>query len=83
MVSGLPVLYSCAGALPEVVGDAGVMFDPLSVADLRSAWERVAGDDSLRAEMSRRGLEYGRRYRWEVAGERLWRVLEQAAGTAP
>jgi len=71
MVSGLPVLYSRAGALPEVVGDAGVMFDPLSVADLRSAWVRVAGDDSLRAEMSCRGLERGSRYRWEASGERL------------
>jgi glycosyltransferase involved in cell wall biosynthesis len=83
MVSGLPVLYSRAGALPEVVGDAGVMFDPLSVADLRSAWVRMAGDDSLRAEMSQRGRERGRRCRWEAAGERLWRVLEQTAGTTP
>jgi glycosyltransferase involved in cell wall biosynthesis len=82
MVSGLPVLYSRAGALPEVVGDTGVMFDPLSVADLRSAWGRVAADDSLRAEMSRRGLECGHRYRWDIAGERLWRVLEQAGGMA-
>jgi glycosyltransferase involved in cell wall biosynthesis len=82
MVSGLPVLYSRAGALPEVIGDAGVMFDPLSVADLRSAWLRVAGQDSCRAELSRRGLERGRRYRWEAAGERLWRVLEKAGGMA-
>jgi len=80
MVSGLPVLYSSAGALPEVVGDAGVAFDPLSETDLRTAWSRVAGDDSFRAELSRRGRNRGNRYRWDTAGERLWRVLEHAGG---
>ena len=41
MACGTPVLASTAGSLPEVVGDAGVFFDPTDVAAIAEAM-RVA-----------------------------------------
>jgi glycosyltransferase involved in cell wall biosynthesis len=53
---GLPVIARAAGAVPEVVGDAGVVLngqdDAATIAELL---EIVVGDPELRAELRRRG----------------------------
>ena len=38
MSHGCPVVCSNGGSIPEVVGDAGVYFDPNSAEELRMAW---------------------------------------------
>lgn len=65
MACGAPVIASDAGALPEVVGDAGLLFDPHSAEALASALRRVLGDDGLRRDMSRRGLNRAARFNWQ------------------
>jgi len=42
MSLGKPVLASWSSSLPEVVGEAGVLFDPLSVGDFADALETIA-----------------------------------------
>jgi len=42
MALGKPVLSSWSSSLPEVVGDAGVYFDPLSVTDFAAAFSTIA-----------------------------------------
>ena len=57
MACGCPVLCSNASSLPEVVGEAAELFDPLSVESAESALARLS-NDHRRAELTRRG--YGR-----------------------
>jgi glycosyltransferase involved in cell wall biosynthesis len=76
MASGTPVLHSTAGSLPEVVSEAGLAFDPLSVESMRSAWLRLAEDETLRNELAANGLRRSIRYRWEEAGRLLWNEVE-------
>ena len=52
MACGTAVVVSDRGALPEVVGDAGLVVTPDADA-VTSALERVLGDPSLRDELSR------------------------------
>ena len=80
MACGTAVLHSSAGSLPEIVGDAGLLFNPLDVADIAEKWLRLAGDESLRRQLSANGLARSRRYRWDVAGRLLWRELETFVG---
>ena len=65
MALGVPVIVSNRGALPEVVGDAGLVFDIADPAALSCALERVLGDAALRREMSARGRARAGAYSWD------------------
>lgn len=82
MACGTPVLHSTAGSLPEIVGEAGLSFDPLSVEAMRAAWLRLASDDALRQTLAEKGRTRSANYRWERAGEQLWHEIETVAGPA-
>jgi glycosyltransferase involved in cell wall biosynthesis len=43
MSLGKPVLASLTSSFPEVIGDAGVYFDPLSMSDFGTAFEQISG----------------------------------------
>jgi len=54
---GVPVCASNVVALPEQIGDAGLLFDPLSIEDMAEKISLLLGDANLRQELSRRGTE--------------------------
>ncbi|GFK92634.1 Alpha-D-kanosaminyltransferase [Fundidesulfovibrio magnetotacticus] len=78
--SGAPVVYADAASLPEVAGDAGLAFDPASPEDLAARLAQVLDDPDLRKRMVAKGFVQSSRYRWDRAGETLWRVLRETAG---
>lgn len=65
MTLGVPVIASDRGALPEVVGDAGLLFDPENAEALAAHLERVLGDAGLRRELSTRGPIRATRFSWD------------------
>jgi glycosyltransferase involved in cell wall biosynthesis len=79
MACGAPVIVSDAAALPEVVGDAGVLFPPREPEALAEAILRLLGDDALRRAMSRGGLARAAGYSWEAAAQRTLDFLEEIA----
>ncbi len=56
MTLGLPVVANRAGALPEVIGDAGLLVDATDPYELAGAVARVRRDQELRATLARAGL---------------------------
>jgi glycosyltransferase involved in cell wall biosynthesis len=54
---GVPVCASNVVALPEQIGDAGVLFDPLSIDDMAAKISAVLGDPALRAELAEKGRQ--------------------------
>ncbi len=76
MACGVPVLHSHAGSLPEVVGNAGIGFDPLDIQDMQTKWLQLAGNETLSQKLSQNGLQRSQKYRWEVAGRMLWSEFE-------
>ncbi len=65
MACGLPVISSTASSLPEVVGDAGLLVDPLDVDGLGAAIGRLLPDTELKERMRAAGLERVQRFTWE------------------
>jgi glycosyltransferase involved in cell wall biosynthesis len=68
MQSGIPVVASNAGALPEVLGDAALLPDPHDVDALAQALHTVLSDGDVRAQLITRGYERVKRYTWDRAG---------------
>jgi len=56
MACGTPVISSNASSLPEVVGDAGILFDPLDTDAIAKALADVLGSESLRQTLVEHGL---------------------------
>ena len=65
MSAGCPVLCSNTSSLPEVVGDAALMFDPKSVEAIRDAMARVAQSAELRRDLAERGHRRRRLFTWQ------------------
>jgi glycosyltransferase involved in cell wall biosynthesis len=53
--AGLPVCASAVVALPEPIGDAGLLFDPLSVNSMADSMRTLLRDPVLRRELASRG----------------------------
>lgn len=79
MACGAPVVAARAGALPEVVGDAGRYFDPHNPDELAGIMESLAVDKDLRIELSRRGLDRAKSFSWNATARGLLRVIEEIA----
>lgn len=62
---GCPVITSAASSLPEVAGEAALMVDPQSVADISAAMARAVVDDDKRIDLITRGFVNLRRFSWE------------------
>jgi glycosyltransferase involved in cell wall biosynthesis len=69
MISGAPVVCSNAASLPEVVGDAALLFPAGDAAACARQIERVLADAALRASLVTRGAERARRFTWERTAE--------------
>lgn len=65
MACGAPVLAGNRSSLPEVAGKAALLVDPLSVAALAGAMERVLADTALQDDLRQRGLARAAQFSWE------------------
>jgi glycosyltransferase involved in cell wall biosynthesis len=73
---GLPVVGTRAGAIPEVVGDAGVLVPPDDPAALAAALRPLLADTAARAALAARARAAAARLpRWEDAGGAFADVL--------
>ena len=78
MACGIPVIASRTSSLPEVVGETGLLVDPLSVEELRAAMACLLADEGLRGELGRRGRERAGLFTWERCARETLDVLEEA-----
>lgn len=80
MACGTPVLGAGVSSIPEVVGDAGVLVDPLEPDEICSGLRRLSDDAALRDELIERGIKRAGLFKWEETAARIMglydRVLE-------
>lgn len=77
MGCGTPVLASSTSAMPEVVGDGGVLVDPRDVQQIADGILRIARDEQLRRQVIGQGLERAKRFRWDEAARCTLEVLKE------
>ncbi|MBF0318701.1 MAG: glycosyltransferase family 4 protein [Nitrospirae bacterium] len=79
MASGTAVIVSNRGSLPEIAGEAAIIVDALSIEEIAGAMKRLAHDDSLRAELIRKGRAHARKFSWRLTAERILNVCKDSA----
>jgi len=76
MACGAPVLASDRGSLPEVVGNAGVYFDPFEVESISKAISKMVESGTLRTQLSANAVARAREFTWERAAQLTLTYLE-------
>lgn len=77
MASGVPVLAANTSSLPEVVGGAGLLVDPIDVGEIAAALDNLLGDAVLRDTLRERGLARAGRFTWAQAAESMWEIYQK------
>jgi glycosyltransferase involved in cell wall biosynthesis len=80
MARGVPVACSNASSLPEVAGDAALLFDPLDETAIAEALRRLLNDLALRERLRARGLERAREFTWERTARLTLESYRRALG---
>ena len=78
MACGVPVLTSNTSSLPEVVGEAGLLVDPLDVGAIADGLARLADEPDLRRQLGERGLARAAGFSWERSARETLAVLRTA-----
>jgi glycosyltransferase involved in cell wall biosynthesis len=82
LAAGRPVAVSSTGALPEVVGDLGVLFDPNDEESITQGLDRLIADPAVRQRCLSLGPARAQRFSWDSAAEAIGRLLLEAAHAA-
>ena len=75
MASGTPVACSNTSSLPEVAGDAALLFDPHDEASIMEALRRMLTDDGLKEDYAERGRNRAAEFSWERCARETMDVL--------
>jgi glycosyltransferase involved in cell wall biosynthesis len=79
MACGTPVVVSNVSSLPEVVGDAALLVDPLDEEALTVALWRLISNDGLWAELREKGLRRAEAFSWKKAAAETLEVYRTVA----
>ncbi|MBT8424404.1 MAG: glycosyltransferase, partial [Silicimonas sp.] len=69
MSCGVPVLASDRGSLPEVIGNAGLFFDPQNQAEIRDTLLRFLRDEELAETLRSAAVTQASKFTWRLAAE--------------
>lgn len=72
MACGCPVIASNASSIPEVVGDAALLFDPKDKNELARQIDRVIDDEALIRELITKGKERAARFTWKNMADKVY-----------
>jgi len=76
MLFKVPVICSNTSSLPEVVGDAGIYFDPYDVNDMAQKIYDVLKDNNLKSMLVDKGNKQVQKFSWEESSMKHLEVYE-------
>jgi glycosyltransferase involved in cell wall biosynthesis len=84
MASGLPIACSRKGPMPDMLGDAGLYFDPEKPAEIAVALRELISSPELRMRMAQASYERSRQYSWQRCADKtfgfLAEIVQQKSG---
>ena len=80
MACGLPVIAANGHVVPEIVGDAGLLFKPGNSNDLADKIIELVNDRELYEELKKKSLERAKQFSWKKAAEQYYKIYKEALG---
>ena len=80
MACACPVITSNNSSLPEVVGDAAILIDPLDPSAIRAAIERVLTDQDLDERLRHAGVQRAKQFSWEQTARETVELYRKVVG---
>ena len=77
MTCRVPVIASNVTSVPEVVGDAALIVDPVNTVAIKDAMKQIATDETLRQQLIQKGEERSKQFTWEKTAELLWQSISK------
>jgi glycosyltransferase involved in cell wall biosynthesis len=77
MACGTPVVSSTSGSLPEVIGDAGLFFNPTDVDSIAGTLWRIFDDPAERDWLSKKALRRALDYCWSASARSLLEAFDE------
>jgi glycosyltransferase involved in cell wall biosynthesis len=81
MACGTPVVAARRGALPEVVGDSGLLVEPDDTEGMASALEKALLDRRLRARLRQSGMKQASRFTWDRTAAKTLEVYRSVVAS--
>ncbi|MFZ6017750.1 MAG: glycosyltransferase family 4 protein [Nitrospirota bacterium] len=81
MASGTPVVVSNMTSIPEVVGDAGLLFDPHNIDEMAEKIYSAIKNKDLRKVLISKGFERVKEFTWERTAEKVLGVINSVVKT--
>jgi len=78
MTIGVPVVSSNRGALPEVLGKAGLLIEPLTAVNIAETISQLLTDNILMTQCIARGIEQAKLFTWKASAQALCAAYEKA-----
>jgi glycosyltransferase involved in cell wall biosynthesis len=76
MASGIPVVASNVSSLPEVIGEGGLLIDPLKTEAIAEALYKVLTEEPLRERLKEKGLERAKSFSWDKMAREMLDLYE-------
>lgn len=78
MARGVPVAASRATAIPEILGEAALYFEPDDIEAMVEAMEQALSDKKLRDKLKEKGRQQIKKYSWKQMAEETKKIYEHA-----
>lgn len=79
MTAGLPIACSKRGPMPEVLGDAGVYFDPVRASEIAEAMRKLVDHADLRARVAAQAKALSQAYSWHRCAKDTFEFIAAVA----
>jgi len=79
MAAGLPIACSNMGPMPEILGDAGVYFNPCNPEDIAFTIRKLINSSDLRSKLSQLAFTRAQQYSWKRCADETFGFLADRA----
>jgi len=79
MASGSPVIASNRASIPEVVGNSGILVDPVNIKGIALAMATIYNDEELRQNLIKRGLKRVKKFDWRETAQKFVKIYKLMA----
>ncbi len=79
MASGTPIIAANSIAIPEILGGAGILFNPNNPEELAEKIQLVLKNENLQRELIKKGYKRVKQFSWEKTARETLKVFEEVA----